>query len=194
MSSVSRSARADPRHRITLCGDEIRVGLFRSTLARITVLGDPAVLAKVLASDVDHLSITGPSPRGAARHGREFQIALPYRGKTSKFQWRFSGVLYGEGPSATVKGRFRLSPLSAMFFIAWFFAATLFVALAAAMAAASDSAQMWLLPLGGLIILSVGYATLAVGRTLAEREMHRAAAQLTKCLRSRSVEQGTMSQ
>jgi hypothetical protein len=188
MSFASRSARAKTRHNVALCGDEIRVGLFRSTVARITVLGDPAVLAKMLVSDVDHLSITGPSPRAAARNGREFQIALPYRGKTSKFQWRFSGVLYAEGPSATLQGSFRLSPLSATFFIAWLFAATLFVALAAVIATASASTQMWLLPLGGLIILSGGYATLAVGRTLAEPEMHRAASQLTRCLESSRVQ------
>lgn len=188
MNSASRSARAKTRHSVAICGDEIRVGLFRSTVARITVLGDPAVLAKLLASEVDHLSITGPSPRAAARDGREFQIALPYRGKTSMFQWRFSGVLYAEGPSTTLQGRFRLSPLSATFFIAWSFAGALFVALAAVMAAASDSTDMWLLPLGGLIILSGVYATLAGGRALTEPEMHRAASQLTRCLESSRVQ------
>jgi len=188
MSLASRPAHSNPRHKIVLCGHEIRVGLFRSTVARITVLGDASVLAKVLASDVDHLSITGSSHRAAGRDRRDFQIALPYKGKTSKFQWRFSGVLYAEGPAATLQGRFRLSPPSTAFFIAWFIAATLFVALAAVMASASDSAQMWLLPFGGLIILSVGYVTLAVGRLLVEPEMHRAASQLTRCLGSRGIE------
>ncbi len=184
MSTASRSARTKTRHSVALGGDEIRVGLFRSTVARITVLGDPAVLAKLLVSDVDHLSIAGPSPRAAARDGREVRIALPYRGKTSSFQSRFSGVLYAEGPSAILQGRFRMSPLSAALFIACLFVGTLFVALAALVAIASDSAQMWLLPLVGLIILSGAYATLAVARMLAEPEMHRAAPQLTKCLES----------
>jgi len=188
MSSASRSARAKIRHSVALWGDEIRIGLFRSTVARITVLGDPAVLAKLLVSEVDHLSITGPPARAAARDAVEFQIALPYRGKTSKFQWRFSGVLYAEGPSTTLQGRFRLSSLSATFFIAWLFPATLFVALAAVVAIASDSAQMWLFPLVGLTILSGAYATLAGGRALTEPEMHRAASQLTRCLESIRVQ------
>lgn len=177
-----QSTSGKTRHSVAMFGEQIHIGFFRSAPAQARVPGDIASTANRLLSGVDGLSFEAGSSQAAAGNERSFEICLPFGGLKSRFQWRFFGVLFMDNSSVVVRGAFQLPRFLQIYFVVWLVATGVFTASGIAIAATSKLTEMWLLPLGALVVMAGGYATLFIARALAEPIMQRAASQLDRCV------------
>jgi hypothetical protein len=163
-----------------------RHSLFRSTEAEVRVRDDLSSTANRLLSGVEGLSFEAGSSPPETADKRSFTIRMPVAGLRSRFQWRFFGVVVADGPSAIVRGAFRLPRFLEIYIVLWLIMVGLFVGVTIAIAAASSLPEMWLLPLGGLVVNAGGYAFLFAARAMAEPALRRVASQLDRCVRPTS--------
>jgi len=167
-------------HSISIFGDQIKIGVLRSTEARGRSPYNAALTASRLSSEVDCLSLDIKARPGDGNQ-HCFEVNVPIAGQRSSFQWRFFGIIVEDGSSARVQGAFRLPRHLEVFFLVWLIFAGVFVAGAVLIAASSEQSEMWFLPLAGIVAMAGWYVTLFVGRAISKPGMRRVALQLDQC-------------
>lgn len=166
---------------ITIFGQTVCIGLFRSTPVEVRVQGDIASTTNRLLTQVEGVSILGDSSEPGTGAKRTFRVRTSVGGMRFRFNWHFFGELTSEGTVVVVRGVFQLSRLLTIYYAIWFAFAGLFTAASTVIAAISDTPEIWLLPITALIIVAGGFSMLRIGRTLSEPAIQRVALQLDSC-------------
>jgi hypothetical protein len=166
-------------HSVMLLGDEVTIGLFRSSTTNAHISGDIFAAEKRLSSGVENISFD--MPQLGSKSEVNFEVGIPIGGMISRFQWKLFGKLRAEETSVFLQVEFRLPKYIRIYFVFWFVFLAVFTSIALSMALKSESLDVWLLPLAGVAMSIGGYVFLRLGRDISRPSMRRVASQINRC-------------